>query len=66
MEAAEVLGAAARLRGSDDRFDPPIAELTAALVRELGGAFEESYSRGKALGRAEAIARLDPALLPGR
>jgi len=62
-DAAEMLGAAARLRGSDDRSDPPIAKLTAALMGELGGGFEESYSRGKALDRAEAIARLDPALL---
>jgi len=63
-DAAEMLGAAARLRGSDDRSDPPIATLTAALLGELGGGgFEQSYSRGKALDRAEAIARLDPALL---
>jgi len=63
--AAEILGAAARLRGSDDQFDPPIAKLTAALVDTLGGGFDERYARGTALNRAEAIARLDPALLLG-
>ena len=62
-DAAEVLGAAARLRGSDDRFDPPIADLVAALRAELGAQFDEIYARGKGLGRTEAIKRLDPALL---
>jgi len=58
-----VLGAAARLRGSDDKSDPPIAKLTASLIGELGGGFLESYCRGKGLDRVEAIARLDPTLL---
>jgi ATP/maltotriose-dependent transcriptional regulator MalT len=62
-DAAVILGAAARLRGSDDRADPPVADLTAELHRRLGVEFDEAYASGKSLGRAEAIARLDPALL---
>jgi tetratricopeptide (TPR) repeat protein len=62
-DAAEVLGAAARLRGSDDPFDPPIADIAGALRARLGEDFGEIYSGGKSLDRAAAIARLDPALV---
>ncbi|MET0865378.1 MAG: hypothetical protein ABWZ98_13680, partial [Nakamurella sp.] len=65
-DAAEMLGAAARLRGSDDRSDPPITNLTAALVGELGAEFDVLYEGGKGLDRAAAIARLDPVLLPAQ
>ena len=64
-DAAVILGAAARLRGSDDRGDPRVADLTALLQRRLGSEFDDAYASGKSLGRAEAIARLDPTLLGG-
>lgn len=59
-DAATVLGAAARLRGSEDRSDPLIAELTTALRAALGRDFDEMFDRGMALDRSAAIARLDP------
>lgn len=64
LDSAEMLGAGARLRGSEDPTDLEIARLTAALRAELGTeAFEEAYLRGRELSRDEAIARLDPALI---
>ena len=62
-DAATVLGAAARLRGSEDRSDPLIAELTTKLRVALGDDFDEMFRRGTALDRPAAIARLDPLLL---
>ncbi len=59
--AAEVLGASARLRGSDDPTALDITRLTAALTDELGAErFAAAYARGKALDREAAIERLDP------
>jgi hypothetical protein len=61
-ESAELLGAAARLRGAEDATHPEVAALTAALRRELGDAgLAEAFGRGRALGREGALARLDPA-----
>ena len=62
-DAATVLGAAARLRGTEDRSDPVIAELTTNLRAALGEDFAEMFGRGMALDRPAAIARLDPQLL---
>jgi tetratricopeptide (TPR) repeat protein len=62
--AAEVLGAAARLRGAEDLTSLDIGRLIAALREALGGdAFATAYERGRALDRDAASARLDPAVL---
>jgi hypothetical protein len=62
--AAEVLGAAARLRGAEDLTSLDIGRLIAALREALGGdAFATAYERGRALERDAARARLDPAVL---
>lgn len=58
--SAVVLGAAARLRGGDDRFDPMVARLTERLRADLGPAFEEHYERGMALSRGGALEAIDP------
>ena len=61
VDAAEILGAAARLRGSDDRTALDVAALRTTLTAALGeAAFEAAYERGRALARDAAIARLDP------
>jgi predicted ATPase/DNA-binding SARP family transcriptional activator len=60
--AAELLGARIVVRGGDDPTDPTAVKLAPLLRAALG---EDRYARavlaGKALGRAEAIAFLDPA-----
>ncbi len=59
--SAEVLGAAAALRGADDRSSVEIARLTSALQAALGDAeFDIAYARGKSLDREAALKRLDP------
>ena len=58
-----VHGAAARLRGTEDRSEPQIAELTGNLRAALGEDFEVMFGRGMALDRPAAIARLNPDLL---
>jgi predicted ATPase/DNA-binding SARP family transcriptional activator len=63
MDAAQLLGAAARLRGAADLTDLDIRRITAALQAALGGAFDEAYAAGRALDRDAAIARLNPAAL---
>ena len=60
-ESAEILGAAARLRGAEDRTHPEVARLTATLREQLGEAFADWFARGRALDRDGALARLDPA-----
>jgi predicted ATPase/DNA-binding SARP family transcriptional activator len=62
-DAAQILGAAARLRGSDDATEPTISDLTTRLRAQVGRAFDENYASGWALDREGAIARIDPALL---
>lgn len=59
-DAAEALGAAAAVRGADDRTDLTVVLLTNQLTAELGVEFEARYAAGRALDRAEARARLDP------
>ncbi len=62
--AAELLGAAQRLSGSDDPANPVIRalrdDLAAALGEERAAA---AIAAGRALGPEEAVARLDPAQL---
>jgi predicted ATPase/DNA-binding SARP family transcriptional activator len=63
-QAAEILGAAAGLRGADDATHPEVAALTDVLRGELGDeAFAAAVARGRGLDREAAIARLDPARL---
>ena len=62
-DAAEILGASARLRGSVDRSDPLVAELTGRLRDELGEHFDAAFESGRALDRPSAIDRIDPAPL---
>ena len=60
-EAAEVLGAAARLRGAEDRTAIDISALMTSVRADLGDVeFDTAYARGRALARDAAIARLDP------
>ena len=59
--AAEVLGAAARLRGGDDLTSPDIARLHAELGARLGTGFAARYGHGRALDRVTAVDRVDPA-----
>jgi hypothetical protein len=59
--SAEVLGAAAAMRGADDLSSVEIARLTGALRAELADdGFEAAYARGKGLDRTAALKRLDP------
>jgi hypothetical protein len=61
-EAAELLGAAARLRGGDDATNPDVAAVADAARAALGDAtFASAYERGRALDREAAVARLAPA-----
>ena len=62
--AAELLGARTVVRGGDDPTDPMTAKLLPLLRAALGeDRYDRAVLRGKALGRAEAIERLDPAAL---
>jgi predicted ATPase/DNA-binding SARP family transcriptional activator len=60
--AAELLGASAVVRGVDDPTDPTALQLVPLLRAWIGDdRYEACYTSGRALGRAEAIERLDPA-----
>jgi hypothetical protein len=60
-DAAEMLGAAAALRGSPDEANLDVAGLTAGLRAALGEeAFSAAYARGLGAGRDAALARLAP------
>jgi hypothetical protein len=60
--AAELLGAIAAVRGYADPTDAAAVKLVPRLRAALGAArYERCYDAGQALGRAEAIERLDPA-----
>ena len=62
--AAEMFGARTVVRGGDDPTDPVAVQLVPLLRAALGDdGFDRALHRGKALGRAEAIKRLDPAAL---
>ena len=59
LDAAEQLGAAARLRGADDASEPDMARVTATLRAELGAdGFAAAYAAGRALDPQAARARL--------
>ena len=60
-DAAEILGAAARLRGSEDHSDPLIADVTRRLRAALGERYDGVFAAGRGLDRPAAIARIDPA-----
>jgi len=61
LDSAEMLGAAARLRGADDLTHPEVARLTDALRGSLGeAAFRRAFEDGRALDREAAVARLRP------
>ncbi len=62
VDAAESLGAAAALRGAEDRANPEVSRLLETLRAELGdGAFDAAYGRGRALTTEAAVARLSGA-----
>ena len=64
--AAELIGARIVVRGIDDPSDPTTLKLVPRLRAALGAdRFERCRAAGQALGRAEAIKRLDPAGLDG-
>ncbi len=64
LQAAEILGAAARLRGGDDPTQPEIKALGVKLRSAFGDdEYEAAYARGRALDKDAAIARTDPACL---
>ncbi len=61
---ALLLGAAARLRGTHDRSDPRIGEMTGRSRAALGeAAFTEAYQLGWHLDGKAAAAQVDPARL---
>jgi hypothetical protein len=63
-DAAELLGAAAVVRGAEDVGDPEIAALMQRLRAALGDAeLEAAYARGRETPRDAALARLQPASL---
>jgi predicted ATPase len=60
-QSAEILGAAAALRGAEDLTSPEIARLTSALSERLGPeGFRVAFAGGRGLERDAALARLDP------
>jgi hypothetical protein len=60
-DAAEILGAAAVVRGAEDMGDPEIAALMQRLRAALGDAeLEAAYARGRDTTRDAALARLRP------
>ncbi|MEA2192655.1 MAG: hypothetical protein QOI73_2776, partial [Solirubrobacteraceae bacterium] len=64
VDAAEMLAAAASLRGTDDPTDTQIARITRALRAALGDAgFDAAWQRGHRLDREAATARLAPGVL---
>jgi hypothetical protein len=60
VEAATILGAAARVRGAEDPTEPTVARLTTALRDQLGDAFDPAYAAGWTLDTEAAAQRFDP------
>jgi predicted ATPase len=61
-DAAEFLGAAAKLRGGQNRDDPFLVPAIQFATKELGEAgFEAAYDRGRQLTADQALARINPA-----
>ena len=64
-ESAQLLGAAARLRGAHDHTDPQICELTRRGRAALGTEeFAAAYAKGWELDAKAAVTAADPARLP--
>jgi len=59
-DAAVVLGACTRLRGTDDPTNPVVIALTSALREDLGVDFEVCYAEGAGLDPEAAEARIAP------
>lgn len=60
-DAAEVLGASARLRGDDDATALDVIAVRNGACAQLGPeAYEAAYATGRALSPAAALARTDP------
>jgi len=62
--AAEILGAAAQLRGADDLTNLDVAALITSLGGLETGPYAAAYLAGRDLSRDEAIARVAPASVP--
>lgn len=63
-DSAEILGATAKVRGSEDVVNPDVIKLTARLRDEIGEtAFEKAYEEGRKLDSKAACTRLDPTAL---
>ncbi|USX56695.1 BTAD domain-containing putative transcriptional regulator [Lentzea sp. HUAS12] len=62
-DAAEILGAAAHLRGGEGGADVFAVRLTERLRTEFGDRFSRCYRAGHVRDRPGAIARMDPLLL---
>ncbi len=60
--AAEVLGAAQRLRGTASAADPDVHAVRSRLVQRLGPVFDERYQQGRDLARTPALALVHAAL----
>ncbi len=62
-DAAAVLGAAHALRGAPDAFNPDVADVRRAIVKELGEpVFHNAYRRAARLPRGEAITLIESQL----
>jgi hypothetical protein len=59
-DAAEILGAAASLRGAEDSTEPDIVRMDAALGGLADGPHAARYALARDLDRDAAIARLNP------
>jgi hypothetical protein len=60
-DAAEILGAAARVRGSEDVINTDVVKLKALVRKGLGDTeFDVAYENGRRLDSRAACARLDP------
>jgi predicted ATPase/DNA-binding SARP family transcriptional activator len=59
-EAAVALGAASRLRGTEDPTNPMLAQVVDGLRATLGDEYDVAYAEGLALDPAAATAYIDP------
>jgi len=59
--AAEILGAAAQIRGADDVTHPDIVGLDERLGGLRTGPYADAYTRGREMTREAALSRVDPA-----
>ncbi|MGX7679024.1 BTAD domain-containing putative transcriptional regulator [Jatrophihabitans sp. DSM 45814] len=60
-ESAAMLGAAAQLRGADDKTDTFVRSLTQRLRQSMADDFGEFYQQGRQLDREAALERVNPA-----